>query len=149
MEPITREETYLSAIAGGGDNVPEPITRRERYLKAILDNGGGGGGTSDYSALSNKPQINGVELSGNKTAAALGVPNATDIAPIFDDATNYSKNDLVYYDGALYEFQADHTAGAWDSSEVIAKDLSDILSARVPDANPLTAEQMAALLALI
>lgn len=30
---------------------------------------GGGGGTSDYNALSNKPKINGVEVSGNKTSA--------------------------------------------------------------------------------
>ena len=31
--------------------------------------GGGGGGTSDYSDLSNKPQINSVTLTGNKTGA--------------------------------------------------------------------------------
>lgn len=30
---------------------------------------GGGGGTSDYNALTNKPKINGVEVSGNKTSA--------------------------------------------------------------------------------
>lgn len=36
-------------------------------------NGSGGGGTTDYSDLTNKPQINGVTLSGNKTASELGV----------------------------------------------------------------------------
>lgn len=35
--------------------------------------GGGGGGTSDYNDLSNKPSINGNTLSGNKTAAQLGL----------------------------------------------------------------------------
>lgn len=35
--------------------------------------GGGGGGTTDYNALLNKPQINGHALSGNKTAAQLGL----------------------------------------------------------------------------
>lgn len=30
---------------------------------------GGGGGTSDYNALTNKPTLNGVEVSGNKTSA--------------------------------------------------------------------------------
>ena len=34
---------------------------------------GGGGGTENYNDLSNKPQINGVELSGNKTAEGLGL----------------------------------------------------------------------------
>lgn len=32
-----------------------------------------GGGTSDYSQLTNKPSINGVTLSGNKTSADLGI----------------------------------------------------------------------------
>lgn len=34
--------------------------------------GGGGGGTTNYNQLSNKPQINGHTLSGNKTASDLG-----------------------------------------------------------------------------
>lgn len=34
--------------------------------------GGGGGGTSDYTDLSNKPQINSVTLSGNKSLADIG-----------------------------------------------------------------------------
>lgn len=35
--------------------------------------GGGGGGTTDYNDLSNKPSINNVTLSGNKTSSALGI----------------------------------------------------------------------------
>jgi hypothetical protein len=34
---------------------------------------GGGGGTSDYTDLTNKPKINNVELSGNKTSTQLGI----------------------------------------------------------------------------
>lgn len=34
---------------------------------------GGGGGTSDYNPLTNKPQINGVTLIGNKTTNDLGI----------------------------------------------------------------------------
>ena len=37
----------------------------------------GGGGTTDYIALDNKPQINSVELSGNKTSSQLGLADAT------------------------------------------------------------------------
>ena len=36
-------------------------------------NGAGGGGTTDYTDLSNKPSVNGVTLSGNKTSADLGL----------------------------------------------------------------------------
>jgi len=35
--------------------------------------GGGSGGTTNYNDLSNKPQINGNTLSGNKTSAQLGL----------------------------------------------------------------------------
>lgn len=35
--------------------------------------GGGGGGTSNYNGLSNKPQINGVTLSGDKSSSDLGL----------------------------------------------------------------------------
>lgn len=39
----------------------------------LLGKKSGGGGTSDYSELSNKPSINGVTLSGNKTNSDLGL----------------------------------------------------------------------------
>ena len=38
----------------------------------------GGGGTTDYTALSNKPKINGVELSGDKTSADLKIGTPSD-----------------------------------------------------------------------
>lgn len=37
----------------------------------------GGGGTTDYTQLTNKPQINSVELSGNKSLSDLGIPTKT------------------------------------------------------------------------
>lgn len=36
----------------------------------------GGGGTTDYTQLTNKPQINSVELSGNKSLSDLGIQPA-------------------------------------------------------------------------
>lgn len=39
--------------------------------------GGGGGGTDDYNNLSNKPKINSVTLSGNKSLADLGIAAAS------------------------------------------------------------------------
>lgn len=38
---------------------------------------GGGGGTSDYGDLENKPQINSVTLAGNKSLADLGIASAS------------------------------------------------------------------------
>ena len=47
----------------------DPVT----YMLSIKNGGGGGGGTSNYNQLSNKPQINSVELSGNKSLHDLGI----------------------------------------------------------------------------
>lgn len=73
--PITREEQYYSYMAGESSYLPEPITREEKYLYYLCVNGSGGGesggsgGTTNYNDLTNKPSINGVEVSGNKTSA--------------------------------------------------------------------------------
>ena len=68
--------------------------------------GGGGGGTSDYSDLTNKPQINNVELSGNKSLSDLGIniPSATSdltndsgfITNLVNDLANYYKKTETY-----------------------------------------------------
>ena len=42
------------------------------------DGGGGGSATDDYNDLSNKPQIDGAELSGNRTLTDLDIQPATD-----------------------------------------------------------------------
>ena len=40
-------------------------------------NGGGAGGTTNYNDLTNKPKVNGIVLSGNKTSADLGITTLT------------------------------------------------------------------------
>ena len=46
----------------------------EGYVEGMINlSGGGGGGTSDYEELENKPSINGVTLSGNKTTSDLNM----------------------------------------------------------------------------
>jgi hypothetical protein len=54
MEPKTRKEYYLAAIAGDDVVIPEPKTRQEHFLKEIAENGGGsgGGGVLDVVELS-------------------------------------------------------------------------------------------------
>lgn len=42
-------------------------------VKLAGSSGSGGGGTSDYTDLTNKPQINSVQLVGNKSTADLGI----------------------------------------------------------------------------
>lgn len=57
---------------------------------------GGSGGTTDYMPLSNKPKINGVELTGDKTSEELGL--ATKTSQLINDSgfkpITYSDTDL-------------------------------------------------------
>lgn len=79
--PNTRKEQYLNAIAtGDSSGLPTPITREEEYLEAIARNGGGGGGTTNYNALDNKPQIAGTTLQGDKSLAELGIASASAVS---------------------------------------------------------------------
>lgn len=93
-EPKSRVEMFLARAAGEEAPELEPKTRIEMYLQAIAEGGGGGGGggTTNYNQLSNKPQVNGVTLSGNKTTSQLGLAGADVIA--YGDDTPGSGNKL-------------------------------------------------------
>lgn len=72
---------------------------------------------------------------------------AADIADAFDATSTYSTDDVVMYNGDLYKFTADKTAGDWDSTKVTAATIVDLINAAEPAA--LTSEQVAALIALL
>lgn len=76
--PYTPEMDYLNAILGalnGSEEEPvlpdHPYTPEMEYLYAIYLTLKNGGGADSYNMLSNKPQINGVTLQGNKTTQEL------------------------------------------------------------------------------
>ena len=62
--PESREELYLAKAAGESVEVPTPESRKELFLNAIAQ-GGGGGGTSNFNELENRPKFNGTEMTGD------------------------------------------------------------------------------------
>lgn len=74
-----------------------------------LENQGGGGGTTDYDDLTDKPQINGNTLQGNKTASQLGLATPADIITDYDDLTDKPKLNNKTIEGdhndSYYEIQ--------------------------------------------
>lgn len=54
-------------------------TKTTKFLGSfsLSKNGGGAGGTTNYNDLTNKPKVNGIVLSGNKTSADLGITTLT------------------------------------------------------------------------
>lgn len=79
----------------------------------------GGGGTSDYTDLTNKPKINNVTLSGSKTGADLGLVDAeTGKGLSTEDYTTAEKSKLSGIEsGAEVNVQAD-----WDQADSTADD---------------------------
>ena len=67
------------------------------YTKA-----GDSGGTEDYTQLTNKPQINGIELAGNKNGDDLGLQNKLTIGPGLSLTNNEISIDTQAYKGIVY-----------------------------------------------
>jgi len=74
----TLDDVGIQAKLTAGQN----ITIENNVISAS-----GGGGTSDYTNLTNKPSINGETLAGNKTSADLGLQDRTIVQGI--DSKNY------------------------------------------------------------
>lgn len=55
------------------DTSKEYIYYNNQWYEKTTGGGGGGGGTTNYNQLSNKPQINSITLSGNKSLDDLGI----------------------------------------------------------------------------
>lgn len=89
----------------------------------------GGGGTSDYTALSNKPQIGGITLTGNKSLSDLGIAPASAVTLVSGlnttgtikngssetSATGYIASPIIsgipYYKDTTYESKSEASGG--------------------------------------
>ena len=86
----------IATVTETSDGATISITDKNGTTIAKIHNGTGGGGTSDYRNLENKPQINNIELTGNKTSSDLGLQPAgnyvIDSNYVHTD-NNYSSNE--------------------------------------------------------
>ena len=88
-EPESRKESYLAKAAGMTvETLPTPASREELYLNAIAE-GGGGGGTSDFNDLANRPKYNGTAMTGE-----TDIP----VAPTVVQTTGTSETDVMSQD---------------------------------------------------
>ena len=108
------------------------ITDKNGTTTAEVHDGedGGGGGTSDYTDLENKPQINDVTLSGNLSASDLGLATPSDIPDVSGlyekpsggipktDLASEVQTSLGKADSALQSFtETDPTVPQWAKAE--------------------------------
>ena len=100
--PTASTETLGGVKADG-----TTITIADGVISAV-NTGGSETGTTDYTQLTNKPQIGGVELTGNKTLTDLGIQPAGDYL-VETDLADYAKTTDIPTD---YLTEADLTGYA-------------------------------------
>lgn len=91
----------------------------------VLD-GQGGGGTSDYTDLTNKPQINGHTLTGKQTAEQLGLATPSDIPT---DAGGIEYDESATYQSGTVGAELQHQSAYFDDNQKggNSMDLQEIL----------------------
>ena len=127
IEPISHLEKVIT-----GD--VEPISHLEWIIATYGGSGSGSGGTTNYNALLNKPSINGVTLTGNKTLADLGITNYNNdkLTGLKDvDTTNIGDGKTLVYDAATQKHKYVDSIGTDElvkmDSTTDAKHLSDLI----------------------
>ena len=104
-----RAEFDAMATADGaeaGKVLAAKTVEDDRVTEWEFTEGGGGGGTGDYTDLTNKPKINNVTLSGNKTAADLGLVKPSDIT-----ASKSGDTTTIYVNGVAIATVKDGATG--------------------------------------
>lgn len=97
---VGRDEGTITE-AGDAFNAANMNDLENRILAACGGGGGGGGFSGDYEDLYNRPKINGVTLTGNKTTADLGISyNDLQNKPTIPTIANILNN--VYPVGSIY-----------------------------------------------
>lgn len=79
-------------------------------IPSIIPESGGSGGTSDYSDLTNKPQINSVTLSGNKSLSDIGAASAADLADVVASLPVYLSDEVTLSTSATTDVTFTDTA---------------------------------------
>lgn len=97
--PESRKESYLAKAAGMTvEELPTPASREELYLNAIAQ-GGGGGGTSDFNDLTNRPKYNGTTMTGETDIPASPTVVQTTGTSETDVMSQKATTDMVFKDG--------------------------------------------------
>ena len=128
-EPITPtdKEQILSELANKQDTLVSSVNIKTINNETLLGEGninitGGSGGTSDYEDLDNKPSINDVELSGNKSLNDLGIQPAGSYALASDIPTNLSQ----LTDDTTHRLVTDTEKTTWNNKSDFSGSYNDL-----------------------
>ena len=89
----------------------------EKFRAKVVMLKGEPGASGDYSGLTNKPQINGQTLSGNKSASALGLASSGQIAQLSSRIDQILQNSTATFAGIeMTVYETDPAQLTWNST---------------------------------
>lgn len=123
----TDKEQILSELANKQNTLVSGVNIKTINNETLLGEGninitGGSGGTSDYEDLNNKPSINNVELSGNKSLNDLGIQPAGSYALASDIPTNLSQ----LTDDTTHRLVTDTEKTTWNNKSDFSGSYNDL-----------------------
>ncbi len=108
----TKQDTLVS-----GTNI-KTINNQNILGSGNISIGGGSGGTSDYDQLENRPQINNVTLSGNKSLSDLGINIPTKLSDLTNDNNTVTDANYVHTDSNFTTAEKTKLSGIETGAEV-------------------------------
>lgn len=135
---------YRLSVAGSKELQNKPVMIVSPDGEDILDNA-----NTSYTNLSNKPKINNVTLTGNKTTSQLHLAsgeelkelettvgtkaNLSIIAPDYNNNSTYAVGDLAIKSGKLYKCStAIETAETWNAEHWTETTVAALIAALTP-----------------
>ena len=122
----TDKEQIESQLANKQERLVSGVNIKTINHESLLGEGNinitGGGGTSDYEDLENKPSINNIELSGNKSLNDLGIQPTGNYALISDIPTNLSE----LTDDTTHRLVTDVEKTTWNNKSNFSGNYNDL-----------------------
>lgn len=150
----TKQDTIgdLEDIRGGaekGATSVQMVNHVRPDADGNVDVQGGGGGTTDYNDLENKPSVNGVTLQGNKSLSALGIAPESALAGKQDTISDLAsiRSGAAKGETALQSVPSEYVKQSQMTSALAGKQdtISDLATIRSGAGLGATAVQPAAL----
>lgn len=113
----TYHDSTKQDVLVSGTNI-KTINNQNILGSGNINIGGGSGGTSDYDQLENRPQINNVTLSGNKSLSDLGITIPTKLSDLTNDNNTVTDANYVHTDNNYTAAEKTKLSGVETGAEV-------------------------------
>ena len=110
-------------------SIGDVVVKDEHLYKFTSAHAAGAWDSTEVTSVTVVSLINTALATANTNIATAKSAVEATIATEFSTASAYSVGDVVFHEDGLYKFTSAHAAGAWDSTEVTAVTVKDLVDA--------------------